>query len=605
MPPGLSTFVGREDESARLVELVAAHRIVTVVGPGGIGKTRLADEVCARLGAVFAGGIRKSELAQVPSRSDIATEVAGPLGFPSLDSLVLGLGDAPSLLVLDNCEHLLARRGAPLRATARRDRRRCTVLATSREPLGVDGEQVLVLGPLALPATRDRDDARRRSATRLFDDRARGGGRAQLARRPQSSPRVAELCRRLDGVPLAIELAAARARSLTAVELLALLDRRFDLLQRATPVGRARHRSLRAAIDASYELLDPDEQRFFRALGVFAGPFRRRARARRRSAAGLRSPRTASISSSRLVDRSLVIAKPSRRRDAATGCSTRCAHYAAEQSDRGRRVGRRSVDRFVDADASPRPTAIVAARHGALVAGAARTLVLAQLRTWSPRSIAAIATRRRRGAARSGSLLPLWGAIAPGPRGRGRGRRASACSRAGRRATSRCAPRSSAVAASALLAGGPHRSARARSRERAAPQIRRRRRSRASIALRCARHRGARRAATPRRPRTASRAAPSAPPRTRASRRSRASSACCAALDAAQRATALDAALADARRVGRRARRADGDRDRRRLGGRRRRRTSAARGRLAEARAALASARRAHARTSPTRTARR
>src|SRR5690606_28115708 len=183
---------------------------------------------------------------------------------------------------------------------------------------------------LALPASADPADVEAAPATRLFEDRARAAGARREASAAERAA-VVELCRRLDGVPLAIELAAARARSLTAVELLAHLDRRFDLLQRAEPVGQSRHRSLRAAIDASYELLDPAEQAFFRALGAFAGPFD--ADLAHAVAAPPGGDRLATVDLlARLVDRSLVTAEPQRG-------ITRYAlldslrHYAAEQAE--------------------------------------------------------------------------------------------------------------------------------------------------------------------------------------------------------------------------------------------------------------------------------
>src|SRR5262245_51375363 len=140
----VSTFIGREAELARLGELIAERRMVTVIGPGGIGKTRLAAEIMAQGGDSFPQGARRCELSPISAREDIGAQVAGELGFASVDALVLGLGDTRCLVVLDNCEHVL-------RATARLCETllaRCPgvrLLATSREPLGLDGEHVLVL----------------------------------------------------------------------------------------------------------------------------------------------------------------------------------------------------------------------------------------------------------------------------------------------------------------------------------------------------------------------------------------------------------------------------------------------------------------------------
>ncbi|RIK96371.1 MAG: hypothetical protein DCC71_22495, partial [Proteobacteria bacterium] len=344
MPAAVSTFVGRDAELAQLAGALVRHRIVTIVGPGGMGKTRLATEACARLADRFPGGVLRSELAQVSPRAEIGDEVAGALGFPSLEALLVGLGDAPALLLLDNCEHVLAaarRLGARVLDASPRLR----LLATSREPLALDGEQVLVLGPLALPQSSDPRDLESASATRLFEDRARGAG-ASLDASPAELAARAELCRRLDGVPLAIELAAARARSLTSVEILALLGRRFDLLARREPVGLARHRSLRAAIDTSYELLDAGEQRFFRALGVLGGPFSAALAHAVAAPEGADALATVDLLA-RLVDRSLVVAE-------AAGGATRyrlldsLRDYAAE---RARDAGEwdADADRFVRA----------------------------------------------------------------------------------------------------------------------------------------------------------------------------------------------------------------------------------------------------------------
>ncbi|HSJ96334.1 MAG TPA: LuxR family transcriptional regulator, partial [Myxococcota bacterium] len=402
----ISAFIGREAERDWLAERIASHRLVTVVGPGGIGKTRLVAELCGRDGDGFAGVVHHCELAAIGARNEIASEVAGQLGFASLDSLLLGLGDERALLVLDNCEHVLA-------AAARLCRRLLEatpalhVLATSREPLGIDGEQLLVLGPLALPASSDPADLEAAPATRLFEDRARAAG-ARREASPEERAAIVELCRRLDGVPLAIELAAARARSLTAVELSAHLDRRFELLQRATPVGQARHRSLRAAIDASYELLDPVEQGFFRALGVFAGPFDAELAHAAVAPPGFDRLDTVDVLA-RLVDRSLVTAEP-QRGITRYGLLDSLRHYAAEQAAAAGEWPA-AVGRFVDA--------MVAQADSIVAAGSQRwtsevlELVFAQLGNL----VAAIERCVESDAAAGRSfrlLLPLWGAVHQG-----------------------------------------------------------------------------------------------------------------------------------------------------------------------------------------------
>src|SRR5262245_58881810 len=381
--------------------------MVTVVGPGGIGKTRLAAEITALSATLFPDGIRRCELAPISPREDIGAEVAGELGFASLEALILGLGDARALVVLDNCEHVLraaARLGRTLLA-------RCAgvhVMATSREPLGVEGEHLLVLGPLGLPVTADPDEARAAPALRLFADRARAAGAGWDVAREQVAA-VAELCRRLDGIPLAIELAAARARALTAAELLAHLNRRFELLRRTQPVGSARHGCLRAAIDTSYTLLEPGEQACFKAVGVFAGPFD----ADRAHAVG--APATTDRLHTldilaRLVDRSLVVAEHhagvTRYR-----LLDSLRHYAAEQA-RADGAWDELARRFVDA----------------MVVEADRIVAIGSAR-WMPEVLGTIMTHLSNlvgalelcidgdvTAARAFLLMrPLWGAIHQGP----------------------------------------------------------------------------------------------------------------------------------------------------------------------------------------------
>jgi predicted ATPase len=402
--PALSAFLGRDRERAELADRIAGQRLVTVVGPGGIGKTRLVTELRPAELAPF-GAVLRAELAALAPRGELAAEVAGQLGFPSLESLLLRLGDERALLVLDNCEHVLA-------AAARLCERllgaapALHVLATSRAPLGVDGEELLLLGPLALPSGSDPGELES-AATRLFEARARAGG-ARREPSPEERAAVAELCRRLDGVPLAIELAAARARSLTAGELLAQLGRRFDLLQRETPVGLSRHRSLRAAIDTSYELLDPPLQGFFRALGAFGGSFD--AELAHAVAAPAGFDRLATLDAlSRLVDRSLVAAEPQ-------GSVTRyrlldsLRHYAAEQA-RAAGEWEGAVGRFV----------------GAML-GQADAIVAAGTRRWTGETLAQVFAQLGNliaaidlciagdgDAARAFRLaLPLWAAIHQG-----------------------------------------------------------------------------------------------------------------------------------------------------------------------------------------------
>ncbi|MBW0091333.1 hypothetical protein I4I73_18625 [Pseudonocardia sp. KRD-184] len=254
-------LVGRDSEIAALGEFLAHHRLVTVTGVGGVGKTALARAVAAG-----APPSVTCELAEVGRPDEVADAVAATLGFPSLAAALLGTGRDRRLLVLDNCEHV---RDAAA-DTVERLLDGCaelTVLATSREPLDLPDERVVPLSPLALPSG---DDVAGSPAVDLLLTRARDGGH-ELVLDGDGAAAVAALCRRLDGLPLALELAAARTRSLTPAEILAHLDSRHAVLGRSR--GPRRHRSLDAAIGWSYDRLPEPTARFFDRLGVFAGRF--------------------------------------------------------------------------------------------------------------------------------------------------------------------------------------------------------------------------------------------------------------------------------------------------------------------------------------------
>jgi predicted ATPase/DNA-binding CsgD family transcriptional regulator len=254
----LTSFVGREVELDEVGAALRQYRLVTLVGPGGVGKTRLALRALAGEPAAFA------DLASLPAGADreaVARTVAAalgmvePAGVNSLTAVSDLLSSAPAVVVLDNCEHVVDGAASVAEHVVARGG---TVLATSRELLAVAGEHVMQVGPLP-------DDV----ATTLFIERAeRVGSGAALDRE-----RVAELCRRLEGMPLVIELAAARLGALSFDDLTSRLDQALELLGSG---GRSqhRHRSLRAALNWSYDLLAPDEQALYRSLGALRGPFR-------------------------------------------------------------------------------------------------------------------------------------------------------------------------------------------------------------------------------------------------------------------------------------------------------------------------------------------
>lgn len=271
-PAGL---VGRAAELDELRRLLHGHRLVTLVGVGGVGKTRLAQAVVdtwpSRAAVCELDRLSSSGTEGRLEHPDaVADAVAGSLGYPSLKAATVGLAGSSRLLMLDGCEHQIDASAA----VVERLLASCpelTVLATSREPLEVVGERLMKLGPLGLPASDDPEAVRNAPAVELFLRRAAASGGA--APDPAASPEIAELCRRLDGLPLAIELAAARTLSLTPAEILAHLGDRLDLLARRRDRGPARHQSLEAAIGWSYDRLPEETKLFFERLGVFAGRF--------------------------------------------------------------------------------------------------------------------------------------------------------------------------------------------------------------------------------------------------------------------------------------------------------------------------------------------
>ncbi|WP_433479251.1 ATP-binding protein [Spirillospora sp. CA-142024] len=270
-----SAFVGRVQELTRVRYLLPGTRLLTLTGVGGVGKTRLALQVASTLGARFPAGVRIVDLAMVQDGHLLETTVAAALGVrdtgrQSLPALVDHLADKRLLLVLDNCEHLLPE-CAELAARLLSGAPRLRILTTSRQALGVGGEQVLVVPPLAVPpAGTAAQEILRSEAVRLFAERAvqaRPGFTVDEA----TAPAVAGLCRRLDGLPLAIELAAARLRTMPLTELAGELDRRFDLLTGPDTAVLPRHRTLYATIDWSFGLCTPAEQRLWTRMAVFPG----------------------------------------------------------------------------------------------------------------------------------------------------------------------------------------------------------------------------------------------------------------------------------------------------------------------------------------------
>ncbi len=276
-PAALTSFVGRAAEVAEVAELLGEYRLVTVTGPGGMGKTRLAGEVARHVAARFADGVRLVELASVQDPALVAAAVSVALGVGQApgeslaDSLAAALSRQQVLLVLDNCEHLIvavAELCAALLPVADDMR----ILATSREPVGIAGEARFRLGSLGLSTPGDGAGATVSEAAVLFADRARRVD-PHFALSEESGPVVERLVQRLDGMPLAIELAAARVEVLGVAQLLGRLDDRFGLLVGTDRLAAARQRSLAATAQWSYELLTEPARQVFRRLSVFPGPF--------------------------------------------------------------------------------------------------------------------------------------------------------------------------------------------------------------------------------------------------------------------------------------------------------------------------------------------
>jgi predicted ATPase/DNA-binding CsgD family transcriptional regulator/DNA-binding XRE family transcriptional regulator len=273
----LTSFVGRAQSVREVAALLDRNRLVTVTGPGGAGKTRLAGEVANQVAGRFADGVWLAELAPVRDPALVAAVVAAALGvreqpgLPAAQALARVLAGQQLLLVLDNCEHVIGA-AAQLCAGLLAAADDVTILATSREPLAVAGEARYRLGPLGLPDLDDIAHAGGSEAVALFADRARQVD-AHFALTGETGLAVARLVARLDGMPLAIELAAARVEALGVTQLLDRIDDRFELLTEGDRVAADRQRSLAATVEWSYRLLEDREQRVLRAVSVFPAGF--------------------------------------------------------------------------------------------------------------------------------------------------------------------------------------------------------------------------------------------------------------------------------------------------------------------------------------------
>jgi predicted ATPase/DNA-binding SARP family transcriptional activator len=315
LPRRLASIVGRQDDVVATLAQLRACRVVTLTGPGGIGKTTLAMEVARQVDEMIADEVHLVRLAAVGTGRYVAEAFATQLGVPTtgpgaaaIDAVIDHLASRRALLVVDNCEHVIDEVATVVeRLVAEVPDLR--ILATSREALAVPGETQLTVGPLAAPAgTEDVGRIGAAPAVRLFVDRARAV-RPSFALDPDTAPLVAAICRQLDGMPLAIELAAARIKALPPAEIAARLSDRFALLTGGTRTSEARHRTLRATLDWSYELLSDAERRLLRRLAVFRGGWTVTAAEQVCGFAGLHSGAVMELLF-RLVDRSLVVPDP-------------------------------------------------------------------------------------------------------------------------------------------------------------------------------------------------------------------------------------------------------------------------------------------------------
>ncbi len=294
----LTSFVGRDAELQQVAELLGAHRLITLTGPGGAGKTRLAVEAARAELPAMPDGVWLVELAPVTDPADVTSAVLSTLGlreqvlvYPTrprrlmpeaplppdeLSRLLSALASKRTLLVLDNCEHLIAAAAA----LADRVLAACPqvlIMATSREPLNITGEALWTVGPLTLPpdpaATSlpaERAVVQESASVRLLTQRARAVAPGFVVTE-DNAPAVAMICRALDGMPLAIELAAARLRTMAPEQVAARLSDRFQLLTGGSRTAMPRHQTLRAVVDWSWDLLDDAERALWRRFSVFAG----------------------------------------------------------------------------------------------------------------------------------------------------------------------------------------------------------------------------------------------------------------------------------------------------------------------------------------------
>lgn len=315
LPIQLSSFIGRNQEQAQLKRILSTTRLLTLTGPGGCGKTRLALQVAAESLEEFWRGVWFVDLAPVTDSAAVPQAIAFALHVkeqpnrPVLAAIIDYIGHKHLLLMLDNCEHLIDG-CAHLAQTLLRACPSLRILATSREPLGIEGETTFSVPSLSMPDTGPHPSTQvviQSEAVRLFVERA-VAVRPDLALTDRNVHSVAEVCRFLDGIPLAIELAAARAKVLSIDQIVARLSDRFHLLTGGKRTASPRQQTLRAAVDWSYDLLTEAESKVFRRLAIFAGGWTLEDAEEIVGREGLKGDDILDILT-RLVDKSLIVAE--------------------------------------------------------------------------------------------------------------------------------------------------------------------------------------------------------------------------------------------------------------------------------------------------------
>ncbi len=321
LPSSLTTFIGREKEQAEILQRIGMHRLVTLTGSGGVGKTRISLEVGRQVLEEYVNGVWLAELAPLSNPELLPQTVASVFGIVTQATrshtqlLISFLRPKTTLLILDNCEHLLDA-SATLTDALLKHCPHLKILATSREALGILGEVVYPMPSLRLPNLQQTlETFRGYESVRLFEERARLA-QPDFQLTMENASAIAQICSRLDGIPLAIELAAARVNMFSTTQIAARLDDRFNLLTGGSRTALPRQQTLRASIDWSWNLLSDPERVLLRCLAVFAGGWTLEAAESVCNGAGDIESNQVSELMTQLVAKSLVIAnrQPGRER---------------------------------------------------------------------------------------------------------------------------------------------------------------------------------------------------------------------------------------------------------------------------------------------------